>query len=426
MDINSKELVALEAALKKGLDNLEAHRKQTQDVADKALAEVQKLGGVVETKTDAALKELGETRTKLGEDILGIRTQVLDLAQKLSTRPAIGNDTEDTLHDIIIKSPQWQDCSKKSGARVMDPVVVGNFHRHLAKMLQKTQIVNATGQNQPLVPDQRVPGIITPAQRRFYIRDLLPQARTTSNLIQFTTEASYTNNAAPQGGGSPGNAEGELYAESAFTFSLSNAPVVTIGHWIPASRQVLQDAALLQGHVSARLLYGLKLEEEEEILTGNGSAGTLNGLTNQATAYNRGVTNDTMLMTLLKAMLQVSLSEYEASGFVLNPIDWVENVLLSRDTTNRFIFADPHNMESPRVWGLPVVPTNTMTQGKFLCGAFDLAAQLWDSEDATIRISENVSDHFIRNMVAILCEERLALTVYRASALIYGNTSHAG
>jgi len=67
-----------------------------------------------------------------------------------------------------------------------------------------------------------------------------------------------------------------------------------------------------------------------------------------------------------------------------------------------------------------------MTQGKFLVGAFNLAAQIWDREDATIRISENVNDHFIRNLVAILCEERLALTVYRAAALVYGNTSHAG
>ena len=41
-------------------------------------------------------------------------------------------------------------------------------------------------------------------------------------------------------------------------------------------------------------------------------------------------------------------------------------------------------------------------------------------------VSENVDDHFIRNMVAILVEERLALTVYRTTAFVYGNTSHAG
>ena len=210
------------------------------------------------------------------------------------------------------------------------------------------------------------------------------------------------------------------------TFTLSNAAVVTVGHWIPASRQVLSDAKLLQGHLNHRLLFGLKLEEETEILTGDGTAGKLNGLNNQAAAYNRGVTNDTMLQTLLKGILQVSLSDYEPTGFVLNPIDWIESVLLTRDSQNRYIFADPHNMEQPRVWGLPVVATRTMTSGRFLCGAFSMCAQIWDREDATVRISENVDDHFIRNMVAILVEERMALTVYRTTALVYGNTSHAG
>jgi HK97 family phage major capsid protein len=55
-----------------------------------------------------------------------------------------------------------------------------------------------------------------------------------------------------------------------------------------------------------------------------------------------------------------------------------------------------------------------------------MAAQIWDREDATVRISENVNDHFIRNMVAILAEERLALAVYRSAALVYGNMSYAG
>ena len=133
----------------------------------------------------------------------------------------------------------------------------------------------------------------------------------------------------------------------------------------------------------------------------------------------------TALDTLLKALLQVSLSNYEASGFVLNPADWFGAMLL-KDTTGRYLFSDPQSMVAPRVWAKPVVASQTMPAGKFLAGAFNLGAQIWDREDATIRISENVDDHFIRNMVAILAEERLAFTVYRTTAFVYGNTSHAG
>ena len=427
MESNSQELKAIEKACTEAFAKMDEHRKQSQDLINNAVEEVKKLGNTIEAKTSDQLKEVLTEGKKIADETASLRTQVVELAQKIGTVPQGGSGAEQKMiHEIILESPQWKEASKKASATRMDDVLIGNPHKHLAMIQGKTQIINATGQNQPLVPDYRVPGIIPPAERRFYMRDLIPASPTDTNLIQFTTEASFTNNARPQGDASPGGIEGEEFAESAMTFTLSNAAVVTIGHWIPASRQVLSDAKLLQGHISHRLLFGLKLEEEEEILTGDGTAGTLNGLNNQATAYNRGVTNDTMLMTLLKSMLQVSLSDYEASGFVLNPIDWVESVLITRDTQNRFIFADPHNMEKPRVWGLPVVATRTMTSGRFLVGAFSMCAQIWDREDATVRISENVDDHFIRNMVAILCEERIALTVFRTTSIVYGNTSHAG
>ncbi len=426
-DINTQELKALETAMKEAVAAMGVSVRKTQETADKALDEVKKLDGVIEAKTNDKLKEVLTEGKKNADEVCKLRGQIVELAQKIAVAPAGGSgDDQKFIYEIVQQSPEWQAASKRKGGTSMEPVLIGNPHRHLALMQMKTQIVNATGQNQPLVPSHRVAGIIPPAERRFYMRDLIPATPTDTNLIEYTTEASFTNNARPQGDASPGGIEGEEFAESAMTFSLSTAAVATVGHWIPASRQVLSDAKMLQGHLNHRLLFGLKLEEETELLTGNGTAGTLNGLNNQAAAYNRGVTNDTMLQTLLKAILQVSLSDYEATGFVLNPVDWVESVLITRDTQNRYIFADPHNMETPRVWGLPVVATRTMTQGRFLCGAFSLAAQIWDREDATVRISENVDDHFIRNMVAILVEERLALTVYRTTALAYGNTSHAG
>ena len=413
------DLKAMEKAMADAFAKMQDNLKATQDTADKALDESKKLGGVIEAKTADMLKQLGEKSAALAADFAGTRAEVLELAQKLATKPGgDGNPgAQKSLYDIIVASPEWEACSKRASAKTMDPVTVGSFH--------KTQIVNAQGASQPLVPAQRLDGVIFPAEQRLFVRDLLPQARTSSNLIEFALEASYTNNAGQQGGGSPAAGEGELLPESAMTFTLSNAAVVTIGHWIPASRQVLQDASMLAGHISGRLSYGLKLVEETQIVTGNGATGTISGLNNQATAYSRGATNDTILDTLLKAMLQVSLSNYEVSAYVLNPVDWFGAMLL-KDSQNRYLFSDPQAMVAPRVWGKPVVASASMTQGKFLAGSFALAAQIWDREDATVRISENVNDHFIRNMVAILAEERMALTVYRPAAFVYGNTSHAG
>lgn len=416
MEQNVQELKELETAMKTAFEKMGENVKRVQDVADNALSESKKLGGVLEAKTNEQLTALGTKGNELASNFATLRAEVLELAQKMSTAPGNGSgDEQKSMYELITESDEYKAAAKNGK---MNEVNIGSFH--------KTQITNATLDNdQPLVQAQRLSGIITPAEQRLYIRDLLPQSRTNSNLIEYASEATFTNNARAQGDASPGGVEGEAFAESAMTFTLANAAVVTLGHYIPASRQVLSDASMLQGHIGGRLIYGLKLKEEAQMLTGDGTAGTLNGLVNQATAYARGATNDTILDTLLKAMLQVSLSNYEPSGYVLHPADWYGAMLL-KDTNDRYLFSDPQSMVQPRVWAKPVVPSQSMTQGKFLCGAFNLGAQIWDREDATIRISENVNDHFIKNMVAILAEERLALTVYRALAFIYGNTNHEG
>lgn len=421
------DLKALEKSMKDAYDKMAANLRQAQDAADKALAESQKYGGVIEAKTSDLLGKIDAARVSVQGEVLAVREQVLALAQKVGTVPQGGsNAAQASLYEIIRDSEEWKAASKKNGSKHMDPITIGSFHRFGGPRAAQITNPNPLSNDNPLVPAHRVPGIIVPAEQRLYIRDLIPQATTDQNLIEFAEELTFTNAARPQGDASPvGHGEGEQKAESAMTFQLSSAPVVTIAHWIPASRQILSDAKFLQGHISGRLLYGLKLEEEEELLTGNGGAGTLRGINTAATAFNGGATNQTALDTLLKALLQVSLSNYEASAFVLHPVDWF-NMMLLKDTTNRYLFSDPQSMVAPRVWAKPVVASQTQTVGTFTAGAFNLACQIWDREDANVRVSENVNDHFIRNMVAILAEERLALTIYRSAAIVKGNVSHAG
>jgi hypothetical protein len=40
--------------------------------------------------------------------------------------------------------------------------------------------------------------------------------------------------------------------------------------------------------------------------------------------------------------------------------------------------------------------------------------------DATVEVSREHSDYFVRNMAAILCEERLALGVLHSGSILYG------
>jgi HK97 family phage major capsid protein len=68
-----------------------------------------------------------------------------------------------------------------------------------------------------------------------------------------------------------------------------------------------------------------------------------------------------------------------------------------------------------------VFETTAINEGDFLVGNWSLAAQLWDRQQSTIRVSESHADLFVKNGVAVLAEERVALTVYRPQAFVKGS-----
>jgi HK97 family phage major capsid protein len=94
--------------------------------------------------------------------------------------------------------------------------------------------------------------------------------------------------------------------------------------------------------------------------------------------------------------------------------------LLKSDTEHQYLFANPHSITTPMIWGRPVVSTAAMAAGTYLVGAFSMGAQGWDREDINVTVSLEDRDNIIKNMVTILVEERLALTIYRPQAFVKG------
>lgn len=361
---------------------------------------------------------------ELSDGYKDLRSQLIEIQQKQIRNP-IGNGFDgggaDELTDLIFKSEALEAFRKGASPAVNIQVPSRSLRQY------KTSIVNATGQNQPLVAADRRPEIFFGPQRALRIRDVFASLQTSGNMVEFTRELSFTNAAAPQGGTtSPDTAtEGEAKAESAMTFELAQAPVITLAHFIPASRQVLSDSAALQMHVDGRLRYGLMLEEEDELINGTGANGTLNGLVNQATAFTGGATNQTVLDTIAKGLQQLIASEYNPTHIIMNSADWLA-VQLLKDTTGRYLFGDPQAMTVPALWGKPVIATNSLAAGNWLVIDTAKAGFIADREFANVRVAEQHSDYFTRNLVAILAEERLALCIVNSAAIIYGAVSYAG
>jgi len=276
-----------------------------------------------------------------------------------------------------------------------------------------TSLPGSAGVN--IVP-QRI-GMIQPLNQRLFLRDLLAAGRTTSSSIEFVRESGFTNNANVVSE-NPTNPK----PESDITFELDQAPIATIAHWIKASKQVLSDVPMLQSYIDNRLRYGLMLKEELQLLKGSGVGLNISGILTQATAYlNPGVDvqNETSIDRLRIAMLQVVLAELDPDGIVLSPVDWTTIELL-KNSQNNYLFTQPQGVATPTLWGQPVVATQAMDVGDFLVGSFKQGAQIWDREDISVTVSTEDRDNFVKNMVTILCEERVGLTVYRPEAFVKG------
>ncbi|EPF5447895.1 phage major capsid protein [Pseudomonas aeruginosa] len=281
----------------------------------------------------------------------------------------------------------------------------------------KAAITSLTGSAGDLIQPQRV-GMVLPTQQRLFVRDLLAWGRTTSNSIEYVRETGFTNNAAPVSE-NPQNPK----PESDITFELDTDPVATIPHWVRASRQVLSDAPMLASYIDGRLRYGLKLKEEMQLLKGSGVGLNLNGLYTQASIYaNPGVVvqAETAIDRLRLALLQVILAEYDADGIVLSPVDWAA-IELTKDKNNNYVFATPTGLAVPGLWGRPVVASKSMDIGDFLTGSFQQGAEGWDREDVSVTVSTEDRDNLVKNMVTILCEERVGLSVFRPEAFVKGD-----
>lgn len=205
--------------------------------------------------------------------------------------------------------------------------------------------------------------------------------------------------------------------------------MTTIAHFVLATKQILSDVPMMQSYIDGRLRYGLRYAEENQLLNGSGVGTDLNGIYTQASAYSAPIEPTaagdlTKIDVIRLAILQAFLAEFPANGIVLNPRDWAD-IELTKTTDGAYIFANPQGGSEPRLWRLPVVETQAMAVDKFLTGAFQMGAQIFDREDATVEASTEDSDNFRKNLVTILAEERIGLAVYRPESFVKGDFSDA-
>lgn len=268
-------------------------------------------------------------------------------------------------------------------------------------------------------------GVIPRQTRTARVRDLFPVQTTTAGVIEYFRVMGFTNNASTVPQRNAGNTNFGLKPQSSLSFQGYQSPVRTIAHWEAAHRNVLADEPQLRGIIDNELLYGLRLEEDAQILAGSGTGEDLEGILNtpgiQAYNWSAGATTpvaDTKADALRRAATLAFLSYYQPSGVVVHPNDW-EDIELTKNSQGNYLLAVSIAVGGEqKVWRMPVVDTPAIEEGTALLGSFGVGASIYDREQGSVRIAEQHSDFFIRNAIVVLAEERLALAVKRPESFV--------
>lgn len=389
------------------LTELRDHIKSSSEKA----AEERKTHGAV---LEATQKRLDEQQA----EFKSMQTQ-LDAIDKKGTERIVAQTAGKSIGDMLKENESLGALmGKKAKSAIFNlegPAVAAMLDR-------KTTITSSVGtgyMTSGVISIERVPGIVQEARQTLRVRDVLPSRPTEAGTVFFVKVSTPMSIASPV-------AEAALKPENQLAFTSVSERVKTLATWIPASKQILDDLPELQAFIESTMPYYVNLEEELQLLSGDGSGENLHGIIPQATAFQTSLLINSAgwnkIDIIGRAIQQITVAKELAPTFViLHPNDWWA-IRLQKDGFGRYILGDPQQpLTNPNIFGLTVVPTTSIANSTFLVGSGDPAAiEIRDRMAMQIDISTEHSDYFTRNLVAIRAERREALLVKRPASFITG------
>jgi len=369
-----------------------------------------KAHGSTSSATAKAMSELEKKHDALTLELKELNRSLIEVETKLGRPNMSGKSGVKKVGSAFLESPQFKRMVETKG-RTTDTVDLGSLSQYHGWEQKSVAGPDQLRNVMSLLLDQQ---IYMDPLRPNRVRDLIPVNPTRFSLIEYVQENVLNINAAMV-------AEGAQKPESSVGFVDATTPVRVLAHWMPVARQLLDDINGLETYLNTRLLGGLKMVEDDQILYGDGLGQNLTGLMvasgTQSATWSAGTHGDTQIDAIRRAMTLAQLAYYPVDGIVMNPVDW-EKIELIKSTEGLYVWVNVATGAGPSLWKVPVVTTTAMHSGDVLLGAFNMACTLWDREEANMRMSEHHADFFTKNMVAMLIEERIGLSVQRPKSLV--------
>lgn len=195
-----------------------------------------------------------------------------------------------------------------------------------------------------------------------------------------------------------------------------------IAAYLKETDELLSDAAFLKTAIENRGLYEFRKAIEAYLVS-----------TLTRTSGLQYVSGNITFDNLLKAKQAVrTATGYAPDAILINPAD-LETLLLTKDSNQQYLLGGPAYgsygngayAANPRIWGLPVVESDSIAEGAAVVGAFKPGASVVTKagEGLRVEVSNSNEDDFIYNRVTLRIEERLVLATRVPSAFALVGTA---
>ena len=178
---------------------------------------------------------------------------------------------------------------------------------------------------------------------------------------------------------------------------------------IKESDEYITDYPFLASAVNGRLLYELSLVEQNKLVTDLLAISGIQTGTYAAT----GTATDIADAILQAAMDVQAQTGFNADAIAMNPADWYI-LRVGKDGDDRYYGGGYFGDQAiPNIWGIPVCVSSAITSGTVVVGAFKTCGSVVTHGGVSVEAVNTNEDDFVKNLMTIRAEERMALAVRR-------------
>jgi HK97 family phage major capsid protein len=375
----------------------------------------------IETRVEDTLKTMNEKAAAGEKSNVGLKSELDALLKDHKEMAGLVDGLKSNVTDMLQKqdsTPQGTE-QKSAGNEFLESDAFKAFksgQNQKARFEVKATVVNSGNDtSRHAVMD----GVQGSAFRRLTVMPTIDQGVTDSNIVYFPRETTWTNAADGQG------AEGTAKAESTLVVEEQNEAVITVAHFIPVSKQALDDSSFLAAYLDRRMVHGVNNAVEAQIIAGTAVGGQISGWADGNSTVTSPLLTGNVFGLANKMKYEIMSADYEPAYFYFNPVDFAAMETVQRGAGDAAYVAASgainyvNNGMTMLLWGLPVVVSNNVPAGTIYCKARE--ADMYASRQGTvIEMFEQDGTNVQKNLVTVRAEARGALLTFAPSAIRSG------